>query len=108
MLSIWESTNKEKKGDHVSYLYFCEPASQTKPDCQLPDADGGHIIARSLNQLETKTEDNGQVFANCPAGLTSLTCYSWLMSMILPPNGNLIIIAILNMTDYLVAEGREW
>ena len=108
MLSIWESTNEEKKGDHVSYLYFCEPTSQTKPDRQLPDADGGQVVARSLNQLETKTEDNGQAFANCPAGLTGLTRYSWLTSMILHPNENLIIIAILNMTDYSVAEGREW
>jgi hypothetical protein len=99
---------KGRRGNHISYLYFCEFASQTKPDRQLPDADwGGGIVARSLNQLEMKTNDNCQVFADYPAALTSLTHYSWLTSMMSHLDENQMIIAILNMTDS-VTEEREW
>jgi hypothetical protein len=54
-----------------------------------------------------KTNDNRQVFADYPAALTGLTCYSWLTSMMSHLNENQMIIAILNMTDS-VTEEREW
>jgi hypothetical protein len=55
-----------------------------------------------------KTEDNRQVFAGYPAALAGLTRYSWLTSMMLHLNENLIIITILNMTDDSVTKERKW